>query len=491
MRIACALITHLRAKAELRRYAHLRRLSPSKAGNRPIAVVDGAGGKPLVVDSSAGTSVRAGMTLEQATSCHNDLIILDVDEPYYRRVFEDVVGALLRVSDRVEATEPGVAYARIDGLEALHGGERETTEALLAAVPAYLRARIGVGDTKFTAFVAARTAPALGVAACPDDAASFLAYKPIDLLTVSDELKRSLHGFGVHGMGQLAALSPDILTDRFGAEGRLAWELCNGIDDRPVLPVSPAVSVVERASLPFASASLELLLASADILLRRAFGSPELRRNLVGSVALTATSPDAATWTRSVRFKEPVASWERASAQVRAVVEAHPPEAPIEDLTVTLGDIAGESGRQLGLLDDARDRRRDRIVETERKLRSLMKGAPALHKVVEVAPWHPIPELRALRVPLDGDDGGALMPLHRPAPVDVRESEAHRPLAVRLPSGWRGIDGIDDLWRFDLWWLPEPVARTYFRVTDAEGQRLTLFRDERAGRWYRQPSAAA
>ena len=59
MRIACVLITHLRAKAELRRHAHLR--------DSPIAVVDSTDGKPLVVDSSAGASARAGMTLEQAT----------------------------------------------------------------------------------------------------------------------------------------------------------------------------------------------------------------------------------------------------------------------------------------------------------------------------------------------------------------------------------------------------------------------------------------
>ena len=58
MRIACVLITHLRAKAELRRHAHLR--------DSQIAVVDRASGKPLVVDSSAGASARAGMTLEQA-----------------------------------------------------------------------------------------------------------------------------------------------------------------------------------------------------------------------------------------------------------------------------------------------------------------------------------------------------------------------------------------------------------------------------------------
>ena len=458
MRIACALVTHLRAKAELRRHARLRSMSPAKAGNAPIIVVDKAKGKPLVVDSSAGTSVRAGMTLEQAMSCRNDLIILDADESYYRSVFEGVLRALLRVSDRVEAAELGVAYARVDGLERLYGGESEVAAALLAAVLGYLRARIGVGDTKFAAYIAARTAPASGIAVCPDDAAGFLAPMSIDLLPVSDELKRSLHGFGVHKMGQLAALSRDIITDRFGAEGRLAWDRCNGIDSRPVVPIAPVVSVVEYASLPFASASLELLLASADILLRRAFDSPELRHRLVGSVTLAATSPDAETWTQVVRFKEPAASREASADTIRRQVEAHPPEVPVDDLTVTLGDLGGETGRQLRLMDDARDRRRDMIMEAERKLRSLLKGAPALHKIVEVAPWHPIPELRALRVPLDADDRGALLPLHQPAPVDVRESDAHRSPAVRLPSGWRGIDGIDNLWSFDLWWLPEPVS---------------------------------
>ena len=79
MRIACVLITHLRAKAELRRHAHLK-------DNSPIAVVDRTNGKPLVVDSSAGASARAGMTLEQAISSHNGIIILDADEPYYRQL---------------------------------------------------------------------------------------------------------------------------------------------------------------------------------------------------------------------------------------------------------------------------------------------------------------------------------------------------------------------------------------------------------------------
>ena len=483
MRIACVLITHLRAKAELRRHAHLR--------DGPIAVVDRTSGKPLVVDSSAGASVRAGMTLEQAMSYHNGLIILDADEPYYRRVFEDVIEALLQVGDRVEPAELGTAYARIDGLESLYGGEEKVAVALLDALPGWLNARVGVGGSKFTSYIAARTADVRSVAVCPTDEAAFLAPLSVELLPLSDDFKNSLHSFGVHSMGGVASLSRDILADRFGREGTLAWELCNGIDGRPVVPIKQETAIVEHASLPFSSTSIELLLATTDILLQRAYSRPQLRRRLVGSITLASTVLGDAPWTQTVRFREPVGNWKDISQLVRDRVETQPPDAPLEDLTLTIEDIRAESGRQLGLLEEARDRRRDRIADIDRKLRARMRNVPALHKVVEVSPWHPVPEMRALKIPLDPASNDTFTPLHAPLLVTVREDEAHRPLAVRLKRGWQEIHGIDDLWRFDLWWLPNPVTRSYFSVTNAGGQRLVLFRDEYDGCWYRQPLSAA
>ena len=482
MRIACALITHLRAKAELRRHAHLR--------DSPIAVVDRANGKPLVVDSSAGASARAGMTLEQAMSYHNGLIILDADEPYYRRVFEDVAEALLQVGDRVEHAELGTAYARLDGLESLYGGEEKAASALLNAVPDWLNARVGVGGSKFASYIAARTADVHSVAVCPTDDAGFLAPLSIDLLPLSDDLKRSLHGFGVHTMGRVASLSRDMLSDRFGREGVLAWELCSGIDRRPVVPVKAATSLTEHASLPFSSTSIELLLATVDILLQRAYSRPHLMRRLAGSMTLTSTVLGAAPWTQAVRFKEPVGEWQSASRQLRDRIEAHPPDAPVEDLTLTVEDIRAESGRQLGLLEDARDRRHERITDIDRKLRARMRNVPVLHRIVDVAPWHPVPEMRALKVPVDPSHSDAFTPLHSPLPVDVQESQGRLPLAVQSKKGWQEIHGIDDYWDFDLWWLPKPITRSYFCVVDAEGQRLVLFRDEREGCWYRQPLSA-
>ena len=483
MRIACVLITHLRAKAELQRHAHLR--------DSQIAVVDRASGKPLVVDSSPGASVRAGMTLEQAMSYHNDLIILDADEPYYRRVFEDFVEALLRVSDRVESAELGTAYARLDGLESLYGGEEKAAAALLAALPDWLNARVGVGRSKFTSYMAVRAADVQSVAVCPTDEAGFLAPLSVELLPLSDDFRNSLHSFGVHSMGGVASLSRDILADRFGSEGTLAWELCNGIDERPVVPIKHETAIVEYASLPFSSTSIELLLATTDILLQRAYSRPRLQHRLVGSITLASTVLGDPPWTQTIRFKEPVGNWKAISQPVRDRVEAQPPDAPLEDLTLTIEDIRAESGRQLGLLEEARDRRRYRLADIDRKLRAKMQNVPALHKVVEVSPWHPVPEMRALKVPVDSASGDEFTPLHSPLPVAVREGESHRPLAVQSLKGWQEIHGIDELWEFDLWWLPKPVTRSYFSVTDADGQRLVLYRDKRDGCWYKQPLSAA
>ena len=57
------------------------------------------------------------MTLEEAVSRHSNAVVLDADEPYYRRIFAQMLSALQGVSDRVEGTDLGTAYVRIDGLE--------------------------------------------------------------------------------------------------------------------------------------------------------------------------------------------------------------------------------------------------------------------------------------------------------------------------------------------------------------------------------------
>ena len=479
MKVACALITHLRVKAEVKRQPRLEGL--------PTIIVDRSQARPLAIDSSPQASaVTAGITLEKALRLQPDAVVVEADEPHYRRVFRQVLRTLLGVSDRVEAAELGNAYVGIDGLEQMYGGEARLVTTLLNAIPRWLNPRIGVGEGKFPALVAARTSRALGATRVSLDPAAFLAPYSVDLLPVSVGTREALHRFGLHTLGQIASMQSALLVDRFGREGWQAWTLANGKDDSPLVPIKNEEAVVERTSLPFSSTSLELLLVAVDTLLRRAYARPEIRGRYAGRVVLECTVFRAAPWERSIAFQEGVNRWERASFIVRSRLEAEPPQAPIDDLTLTLADFTGESGAQLGLLTEVRESRQQQLVEVERRLQLRTSGASTLYRVVNVAPWHPAPEMRAVQAPLDHQGTGGIRPLLLPEPVTVEEGPDHQPAAIRQGNRWRRVDRVAERWSFDLWWLPKPLTRTYYRVDREDGRQVVLFRDQREDRWYQQ-----
>ena len=423
---------------------------------------------------------------------------LEADEPYYHKLFNQAIESLQGVSDQVERAELGTAYVGLKGLETLYGGEARLIANLLNALPAYLNPRIGVGDAKFPALIAARDSRTLGAARVPADVQAFLAPRSIDLLPVSPDTLTAMHRFGMHTMGPVSAMPERLMVDQFGAEGRRMWALCNGMDDSPLLPLKFEETVVEYASLPFYSTSLEVLLVAVDTLLSRAYARPWMKGRYASKAALECSAFGMAPWGKTIPFKGCVGGWERASYIVRSQLELDPPQAPAEDVTLTLSDFTGDSGAQLGLMPDLRERKQRQLLEVERQLQARMNGRHALYRVVPVAPWHPAPEMRHLQVPMDPSGKDAIKSLHRPTPVAVQEGEDHDPLAVRLGKRWHRVAGIADRWTFDLWWFPNPLNRTYYRVDREDGGQVTLFRDEtlpnpslaqggiREDCWYRQ-----
>ena len=531
MRVACVLITHLRAKAEMRRKgeergerSEERENSLDSLSSESVAARSGlqalsdracagaeemraeepatliverggaGGGPPVVVDYFPGAAgVKVGMTLEQAVSYLAETVVLNADELYYRQIFGEVIRSLQGVSDRVEGAELGTTYVRIDGLEGMYGGEEGVVRALLEAVPADLTARIGVADAKFPAFVAARMREP-GVSHAPEDVRGFLAPYSIELLPVDADVKSKLQRFGLYRMGEVAAMEEHLIAAQFGQEGSRLWALCNGVDDSPVVPTEFEESIVEEISLPFNSTSIELLLVAVDTLLRRGYARPELGGRVVGAAALQGRARGWPPWALSVAFKEPVGRWEGAAALVRNRLELEPPQIPVEDVTLTLSDFRGGTGMQMGLFEDVKETAGRRLMEMERRLQVRMNGKHILHRIAEVAPWHPAPEMRAMQIPIDPEKREDIRPLHAPTPVEVREGAGGEPVEVQLARRWRRVARIADRWTFDLWWLAQPITRAYYRIGLSEnGQagengdgQVTLFRDEREGVWYRQ-----
>ena len=345
MKVACLLITHLRAKVEMRRHPDLK--------NIPAVIVERSGGRSLVVDSTPYASgVSPGITLEEAFSIQPTALVLEADEPHYRRVFAQVLASLQGISDRVEGSELGTAYVRLDGLERMYGGEARLVNALLNAVPQDLAPRAGVAEAKFPAFVAAMVSDQSRATRVSVDAASFLAPHPVDLLPVSADLKVALHRFGLHVLGDVASMTETSLVDRFGAEGRRAWHLSRGMDDSPVIPLAHVETVVERTSLPFSSASMELLITVVDTLLARAFSRPSMRGRYAGKVLLECAPGRRSDLGQRIPFKGGVGNRKRALSIIRPRLEEEHPSGPVEDMTLTLDDLTGESGTQLGLLPE-------------------------------------------------------------------------------------------------------------------------------------------
>ena len=473
------LITHLRTKVEVRRHPNLK--------NIPAVIVGRSKGRSMVVDSTpSATVISSGMTPEEALSIHPETLVLEADESHYRKVFSQVFTSLQGISDRVEGSELGTAYIRLDGLEHLYGGEARLVNALLNAVPRDLAPRVGVAEAKFPAFVAATVSEPSRATRVPSDVAAFLAPHTVDILPVPTDLKVALHRFGLHTLGDVGSMTEISLVDRFGGEGRRAWHLSRGMDDSPVIPMAHAETVVESTSFPFSSASLELLITVVDSLLARAFSRPSMRGRYAGKVLLECTLEGGPTWVREITFKGGVGNRKRALSILKARLEEEHPAGPIEDVTLTFDDLTGESGTQIGLMPDVREVNARRLADVERDLRTRMGGTPSLYRLVGVAPWHPAPEMRTLRVPVDSSSRDQVRPMSSPVPVVVRQNRDREPEAVQWNNKWRKVSRIDEKWGFDLWWMSRPMTRSYYRVRAEDGVEVTLFRDERGGCWYWQ-----
>ncbi len=77
-------------------------------------------------------------------------------------------------------------------------------------------------------------------------------------------------------------------------------------------------------------------------------------------------------------------------------------------------------------------------------------------------------------------------PVNMPEPMKIEESASGGPLAVSIKRR-QAVIAIEDKWRIDdEWWRKEPVARLYYNVLLASGQRLVLYKDLFSSGWYQQ-----
>ena len=225
-----------------------------------------------------------------------------------------------------------------------------------------------------------------------------------------------------------------------------------------------------------------------DILLKRAYSRPEMRGRYAGRADLRCALYGTASWERSVHFKQSAGNPERASFIIRSRLETDRPQAQVEEVTLALADLTGESGMQMGLLPDVREGRERRLVEVERQLQSRTGGVSVLHRVAEVHPGTPLRRCAPCRSRSTRGEERASGPYPLPLQSRCAVGQTGEPVEVRAGNRWHRVAHVEDTWSFDLWWMPRPLTRTYYRVSREDGRLITLFLDHRDGCWYRQPA---
>jgi len=203
--------------------------------------MSGKGNRAQVVMCSEEASrhqIFAGMKLSEAKAVCSDLLWKDYDEQLYGDAQKKLSRQLIACSPKVTALEPGIFLLDAIGLGYV-GGEQKMCRDMqkIAGRAGYADIHIGIADNAFAATIASKFKRRQFFIVNAEEDAKFLSPLSIKHLAVSEEMQCSLHELGVRTMGQLAALSEESLRQRFGRDGVIARELCQGADRRqPYLP---------------------------------------------------------------------------------------------------------------------------------------------------------------------------------------------------------------------------------------------------------------
>jgi protein ImuB len=345
--------------------------------------------------------VVRGMALGEALTRCPDLHLVPADPEAVRERWGGLLDRLEGIGASVESDRAGVAFFSAGGLGGLHGG---LDGVLGKAREALGVVRLGAGPSRFAAHAAAPRARPRGrraVVVEPEGARRFLAPLGVSFLRVRPELRalpEVLEQLGIRTLGELAALPPRAVAERFGHPGLLALDLAQG-RDTPLEPRRPPEPVVERLDLPEAASGQQLERA-LELLIARVLARRERRGRSLRSLCISARFVAGGTWRTSVVLRQASAEASRIRTALAPRLAELP--APAERLGLEVEAFGPPAHDQERLLEDGAEIRRSRLREAVKQARQAA-GTDAALRVLEVDPGSRLPERRSVLAPFEED----------------------------------------------------------------------------------------
>jgi DNA polymerase IV len=292
-------------------YASVEKRDNPALADQPVIVGGGARGVVLACCYVARLyGVRSAMPMFKALALCPDAVVIRPDMAKYREVGRAVRGQMQALTPLVEPLSIDEAFLDLTGTKTLTGA---APAQLLAALALRIEAglgitvSIGLSYNKFLAKLASDLDKPRGFAVIGRaEAPGFLADKPVGWLWgVGGAMQRRLAADGIMRIGQLSALDPREVGQRYGRIGLRLAQLARGDDSRRVDPEGRARSISAETTFARDEAGAEALARTLWPLCEKVATRLKQGGLAAGTVTLKLKTADFRLRTRSRRLPDP------------------------------------------------------------------------------------------------------------------------------------------------------------------------------------------
>ena len=470
----------------------LRRSLPELA-EVPLVIAAGPLPRDPIVAVSAEAAemgVPLGVTAAQVRS-RAPAVLVRVTPPAVAaaagEALADVAGSF---SPRIRRSRPGEVVLDVGGLLPRFGSEEAVVHELLRGCHRIgLDARAGVASNLGVARVAARSG-AGGVVRQGEERA-FLAPLPLAALEPAPLIAAALTRWGIATAGELACLPRAEVALRLGPQGLALHRLAGGEEAEAFVPDPAQEALREGVVLEDPIGALEPFLFVLRGILSRLAARLELRGEGFAEVLLELALEGGERREARIRLVAPTREVPAVLALARLELEARPPGAPVEGVTVAVapGTVRLVQGSLFGPAMPAPGKLAMTLARLAALVGSDRVASPAVSDTHRPGAWSVVPFTSAPREPSDcrTPDPGPRTPVLRafrpPRDAEVVTAGA-RPVVARAGDLGGVVVASAGPYRFvGDWWADDPFARDDFDVATDDGSLLRVFFDHLTHRW--------
>ncbi len=195
--------------------------------------------------------VRSAMPTFMALQRCPNLIVLPTRFDVYRREAAVIRGILHRFTTLIEPLSLDEAYLDVSAHPSAPGPLAQVIRGTIFR-KTKLTSSAGIGPNKLIAKIASEINKPNGqFEVAPEQVCAFMENLPVrKIWGIGEKAERKLEELGVKTCGELQRFSRPELVDLFGKFGVELYDLCRGIDHRPVEPDRPRKSLSTEETFP-------------------------------------------------------------------------------------------------------------------------------------------------------------------------------------------------------------------------------------------------